>query len=100
MRTWSPRAILVSAGHAGNGDASVANPGLQQDLRAKLLDDLDAGIEAEAGRAFAEHEMFRPHAHDHWPAIVGAERPRIGVAHRQAEAGGLDRRRRRLRRAP
>src|SRR3979411_2241416 len=50
--------------HAGDRDAGGADPRLQQDLRAELFDDFDAGIEAEARRAVAEHEMFRTHAHD------------------------------------
>ena len=36
--------------------------------------------------------MFGPHAHDHWLAIVGAERTRIGVTDRQFEARRLHRR--------
>src|SRR5882724_5598619 len=61
-------------GHAGNGDAGAANPGLKQNLGAELFDDFDAGIEAGAWRAIAEHEMFRPHPHDHPPAMVSPER--------------------------
>src|SRR5437879_10811273 len=32
-------------GHAGNGNAMAADPGLEQDLGAELFDDFDAGIE-------------------------------------------------------
>src|SRR5262245_14666018 len=49
--------------HAGGGNAGTAYPGLQQDLGAELLDDLDAGIEIEARGAIAEREMLRPYAH-------------------------------------
>src|SRR5437764_13417120 len=34
--------------HASSGDAGAADPRLQQDLGAKLLDDLDPGIETKA----------------------------------------------------
>src|SRR5712671_4278948 len=71
----------------------AANPGLEQDFGAELFDDIDAGIEAGAWRAIAEREMLRPHPHDYSPAIVATERARIGRAHRQPEACGLDRRR-------
>ncbi|MEA2819316.1 MAG: hypothetical protein QOJ86_1320 [Bradyrhizobium sp.] len=68
-------------GEAGNGDAMAADPGFEQDLGAELFDDLDAGIEAHAGRSIAGHHMFRPHAQDHAPAAIGRE-PRIGRAQR------------------
>jgi hypothetical protein len=66
----------------------AADPGLEQDLGAELFNDLDARIEAGARRAFAEHEMFRPHPDDRAPAAIGRERPRIGRLHRQLEARG------------
>src|SRR5258705_7460731 len=65
-------------GHAGHSDAGGANGGLEQDFRAELFDDFDAGIEAEPPRAFAECEMFRPHPHDQLAAIVGGEGARFG----------------------
>src|SRR4030088_2207031 len=49
-------AYLVTArdfglrGHAGNGDAGGADGGLEQDFRAELFDDFDAGIEVQARR--------------------------------------------------
>src|SRR5205085_6583123 len=71
--------------HPGNTDAIAAHPGLQHNLGAELFDDFDAGIEPRPRRAIAEHQMFRPHAHDQAPARVSGERARIARVHVESE---------------
>jgi predicted amidohydrolase YtcJ len=70
--------LSVSAGTRATVTAGGADPGLQQDFRAELFDDFDAGIETRARGAIAEHEMFRPHAHDHAAAVIGPRAPGFG----------------------
>src|SRR5690242_15249506 len=59
---------------AGDSQAVGADARLQQDFRAELLDDFDAGIEAGAGGGVAEREMLGAEAHHDLLAIVGLQR--------------------------
>ena len=76
--------------HAGGGDAGATYPRLQQYFGAELFDDLDAGIEAKARSAIAEHKVLRPHAQDHAATAVGRERRRVRKPHREPQAVRLD----------
>ena len=83
-RTWSPARDGVSAGTRATVMRVAANPGLEQDLRAELLDDLDHGVEGCGPRAVAQHQMLGPHAQDDLPAAIGFERAGAWFGHRES----------------